>query len=243
MLWSDVKALRMAIATLFLLCRPSLGSSLVSRSSPSVENNPETTFAVSVTSEADQPTTPTPLDPSSSTNSGGPRADHSTTPTSAASATAGGPRPSTTPASAAAAAAHEPDYLNSIEWSSLVVNYTLQKQLRIEAIKQDILNRLGMTRVPDVSRVNMTVHERRQILRLYRKSVEELHDKTASPLLFDDDQFYANQFQSFTEGGKRRFFRTYMYNYQCASLSPPPIRTGGLMLMLLLFSSAVRLWQ
>lgn len=85
------------------------------------------------------------------------------------------------------------------------MNYTLQKQLRIEAIKQDILNRLGMTRVPDVSKVNMTVQERRQILRLYRKSVEELQGKTASSLLFDDDQFYANQFQSFTEGGKRRF--------------------------------------
>lgn len=96
----------------------------------------------------------------------------------------------------------EPDFLNSLDASVLNLNYTFEKQLRIEAIKQDILNRLGMTRVPDVSRINMTVQERRQILRLYRKSVEELHGKKESSLLFDDDQFYANQFHSFTEYGK-----------------------------------------
>lgn len=106
----------------------------------------------------------------------------------------GSPSPTTTP---------EPDYLNSIDSSILNLNYTFEKQLRIEAIKQDILNRLGMTRVPDVSRINMTVQERRQILRLYKKSVEELHGKKESSLLFDDDQFYANQFHSFTEYGAK----------------------------------------
>lgn len=100
----------------------------------------------------------------------------------------------------------EPDFLNSLDASVLNLNYTFEKQLRIEAIKQDILNRLGMTRVPDVSRINMTVQERRQILRLYRKSVEELHGKKESSLLFDDDQFYANQFHSFTEYGKHTLY-------------------------------------
>lgn len=99
--------------------------------------------------------------------------------------------------------ADEYDFLNNVQMNFENLNINLQNRLRIEAIKRDILNRLGMTRIPDVSHINTTVAERRQILRLYKKSFEELHGRIYSSLLFDDDQFYANRFHSFTEYGER----------------------------------------
>src|SRR6218665_1386450 len=162
-----------------------VSSDSVSKSSTTSSTSSPSSFPSSSSSSFSSSSSPSPI--SNSIRRNGSFASHSLGQPS------GSPSPTTTP---------EPDYLNSIDSSILNLNYTFEKQLRIEAIKQDILNRLGMTRVPDVSRINMTVQERRQILRLYKKSVEELHGKKESSLLFDDDQFYANQFHSFTEYGK-----------------------------------------
>jgi hypothetical protein len=84
-------------------------------------------------------------------------------------------------------------------YSGMNVTFDQLQRLRIDVIKQDILSKLGMTNIPDVSNVHTTVQERREIIRLYKKSVEELQGRTQS--VFDEQQFSANQFDSFTDTG------------------------------------------
>lgn len=75
------------------------------------------------------------------------------------------------------------------------------KHARIGAIKNDILNKLGLTHVPDVSSANTTVEEKRRMLKLYRKSVEEMQGE--QHVLFEKDEYYAKKFHSFIDKGKR----------------------------------------
>ena len=75
---------------------------------------------------------------------------------------------------------------------------TLIQELRSQ-LRMDILKRLGMSTEPKVNKVNMSVQERRQILRLYKKSIEELKEKTS--LLLDEDSYYASQFHSYNDNG------------------------------------------
>ena len=99
----------------------------------------------------------------------------------------------------------ESHLINMVDYDQLQHQPLFSEQyqlLRLAAIKQDILNRLGMTVIPDVSKFNTTIQEKRQVLRLYRKSLEELHGKRSSLISTDDDIFYANQFNSYTENGE-----------------------------------------
>lgn len=70
-------------------------------------------------------------------------------------------------------------------------------QARIESIKKDILSKLGLSKVPDVSGINVTAAERRKLMKLYTRSLEELHGKTH--VIYDDDQLQAKTFHSFTQ--------------------------------------------
>jgi hypothetical protein len=77
--------------------------------------------------------------------------------------------------------------------------YDQWQRMHIESIKQEILSKLGMTSIPDVSNINMTVEEHREILRKYKRSVEELQGRTFSPIY--DEQRFANAFDVFTDNG------------------------------------------
>jgi len=82
-----------------------------------------------------------------------------------------------------------------------------QNTIIIEAIMQSILEKLNMTQIPDMSNVNSTVAERRKVIRLYRRSLEELQAKRQSGTLFiDEESTFANQFHSFTDNGMLKFF-------------------------------------
>src|SRR6218665_124925 len=83
-------------------------------------------------------------------------------------------------------------------------NVTLERllqQMMIDAIKQEILITLGLRQVPSAARLNATVQERRQILRLYQKSLAEIPAMRPSTAQTDDEKFRANQFHSFMEQG------------------------------------------
>ena len=60
--------------------------------------------------------------------------------------------------------------------------------------------KLGLRHEPDVSNVNTTVDERRRMLRMYKKSVEDMYGKQHE--LFEDDEFFAKRFYSFGDTGK-----------------------------------------
>ena len=83
--------------------------------------------------------------------------------------------------------------------SPLNTTYGQWQRMRIEAIKQEILSRLGISSVPDVSGISTTVEEHREILRKYRKSVEELQGRTFSP--YDKERQHANTFDIFSDSG------------------------------------------
>ena len=80
------------------------------------------------------------------------------------------------------------------------VTHSSLENLHIEAIKKYILTKLGMTEVPDLSRVNTSTQERRKILRLYKKSIEELGKSNSA--IDDDEDLIVPQFNSFTEHGQ-----------------------------------------
>ena len=80
------------------------------------------------------------------------------------------------------------------------ISHKRLKHARIRAIKQEILLKLGMSKEPDVSNVNTTVDEKRHMLRMYKKSVEDLYGKQHE--LFEDEEFFAKRFYSFEETGE-----------------------------------------
>ena len=77
------------------------------------------------------------------------------------------------------------------------------EQARVDAIKQDLLNKIGMDRVPDVSRFNVSTEEMRKKLRLYRDSLENTRENTHT--LFEDDQYMAKDFHEIKFSGKETF--------------------------------------
>jgi len=82
----------------------------------------------------------------------------------------------------------------------LNATYNEWQQRLIESIKREILNKLGMSNIPDVRNVNTSVEERREILRKYERSLEECHGHTLP--LFYDQLHYADTFDIFTDNGK-----------------------------------------
>ena len=76
------------------------------------------------------------------------------------------------------------------------------KHARINAIKKDMLDKLGMRNAPDVSRFNTTVEESRRMLRLYKKGLEDRQGTAAHKLLEEDLEYYAKTFNSFSYEGK-----------------------------------------
>lgn len=86
-----------------------------------------------------------------------------------------------------------------LESAALNITRSSLEYLHIEAIKKYILTNFGMTEVPDVSKVYTSMEEKRKILRLYKKSVEELGKLNSA--IDDDDDLIVPQFNSFTEHG------------------------------------------
>ena len=74
---------------------------------------------------------------------------------------------------------------------------TLQEKLnagKIDIIKLDILDKLGMEQTPDIG-MNQSVAETERIVQMYRASVEMMRGKTRDVL--EEEQ--AKQFYSFTQ--------------------------------------------
>jgi hypothetical protein len=94
------------------------------------------------------------------------------------------------------------------------VNHKKLREARIEAIKNDILTKLGFSGVPDVSRINTTILEKRRKIRLYKKSLEETQGKIHE--LFQEEEYFAKTFHSFTDQG--RFFKLKSFNYRLGDL-------------------------
>jgi len=97
---------------------------------------------------------------------------------------------------------HQQQLINNRD-ENAIDNQGLLQQERIDAIKQDILAKLGLSSAPDVSGINITAAEKRHLLRMYRRSLEEVHGKTH--VLFDEEQQQAKNFYSFTG--------IYLFNY------------------------------
>ena len=73
------------------------------------------------------------------------------------------------------------------------------KHARINALKEDILAKMGYAHVPDISNVNTTSEEKRRALQLYRESIQQSQDN--DHILFDDEEFLAKQLHQFTIHG------------------------------------------
>lgn len=91
------------------------------------------------------------------------------------------------------------------------INHKRLKHARIKAIQQEILSKLGLTEVPDVSQFNTTVEEKRRMIKLYKKSLEESQGQYHD--LFSEEEFYAKKFNSFKEVGKYLLFIPYPTRY------------------------------
>ena len=76
------------------------------------------------------------------------------------------------------------------------------REARIRAIQQEILTKLGLSSVPDVTHANITTDEKRRMIKLYKKSLDD--GKTRAHRLYNDQDFYAKRFHSFPESGKGR---------------------------------------
>ncbi|XP_013387608.2 bone morphogenetic protein 7 isoform X1 [Lingula anatina] len=70
------------------------------------------------------------------------------------------------------------------------------KRERLHAIQKGILNKLGLQKVPDASRFNITSEEREKMIRLYNKSLQLSHDRTH--VLYEREEYFAKTFHSFS---------------------------------------------
>ena len=71
---------------------------------------------------------------------------------------------------------------------------------QIEAIKKEILTKLGMNKVPSIRNVTLTVEEKREKLKLLEKSKGDTNGKVRE--LFSKDEFFAKKFHSFSQSGE-----------------------------------------
>ena len=94
---------------------------------------------------------------------------------------------------------------------------TLQEKLnagKIDIIKLDILDKLGMERTPDIG-MNQSVAETERIVQMYRASVEMMRGKTRDVL--EEEQ--AKQFYSFTQIYKNgEIYILYIAFSQCCAI-------------------------
>lgn len=83
------------------------------------------------------------------------------------------------------------------------INHKRLKRARIEALKTEILTKLGMEE-PSNAKLNMSIEDTRKLIRQYRKSIEESQGQVHT--LFDEEDFYAKTFHTFTNTGTYRFY-------------------------------------
>ncbi len=95
---------------------------------------------------------------------------------------------------------HPPPELPPGHSDSHRVNHHRLKRARIGAVKQEILDKLGYSDIPDVSNVTTTVAERRRMMRQYRQSLEMVEGRVHE--LYEEEEFEAKQFHVFTGRGK-----------------------------------------
>ncbi|XP_074642856.1 growth/differentiation factor 8-like [Tubulanus polymorphus] len=80
------------------------------------------------------------------------------------------------------------------------INHKKLKAARIEAIKTEILTKLGISHIPDVSHVNTTIEYKRKMIKMYKESIADsrgsVHD------LFEPEQFVAKRYHSYVDTGE-----------------------------------------
>lgn len=82
------------------------------------------------------------------------------------------------------------------------VSHKRLKHARVNAVKQDMLSKLGYTHAPNVTNVTTPVDEMRRMLRLYKENVAKLEGKVHS--LFEDEEYMAKQYHKVTDTGKHK---------------------------------------
>ena len=76
-------------------------------------------------------------------------------------------------------------------------------EARIEAFKQSVLGRMGLSHEPNVPpRMNMTLEEKRSKLRLYRRSVQELRGQIHDLYEDEDTHLLAKQYHNIKASGE-----------------------------------------
>ncbi len=81
----------------------------------------------------------------------------------------------------------------------LQANHRKLRHARINAIKQEILTKLGMSDVPKVRNTSITVQEQREKIQLFKKSLEDTYGQVHD--LFPQQDFMAKKFHSFPASG------------------------------------------
>ena len=84
------------------------------------------------------------------------------------------------------------------------VSHKRLKHARLQAIRQEILNKLDLEREPDIKNAHVSVEEQRKMVRLYKKRLLESDQK--HHILYSDEEFLAKTFYSFSDSGKWFFF-------------------------------------
>ena len=74
------------------------------------------------------------------------------------------------------------------------------RNARIKAIKEEILTKLGLSDIPSVKNVTLSVEEERKKIKLFKKSLEDTYGQIHE--LFSQEEFFAKKFHSFSQNGE-----------------------------------------
>ena len=90
------------------------------------------------------------------------------------------------------------------------------RNARIKAIKEEILTKLGMNEIPTVRNVTLSVEEKREKIKLFRRSLEETYGQVHE--LFPEEEYFAKKFHSFNLSGEYKL--NYINLTGCCHLFP-----------------------
>ena len=74
------------------------------------------------------------------------------------------------------------------------------RNARIKAIKEEILTKLGLSDIPSMKNVTLSVEEERKKIKLFKKSLEDTYGQIHE--LFSQEEFFAKKFHSFSQNGE-----------------------------------------
>ena len=93
-------------------------------------------------------------------------------------------------------------------------NQSALDEVRIEAFKQNILERMGLTHEPQTERhLNTTLDEKRQALRLYRRSVDELKGRIHDLYEDEDKNLLAKQYHNIRASGELFIYLSFIQSF------------------------------